>query len=434
MKNLLSHLFFTRWFNRVFVLTILFYNFGFKSVAYTNYNVVHTYTVTVGRSIYVSWNHAGKCTATPFGPGCDQIVVTPTNNGARIKAVAKTTGLPCVNVNYASSTEQHSHLCNINVVVLESVTIPSMKNMTVGETYTITPLLNPSVATTDYTWHSSNTDVADVTDGKVIAKSPGVSQIQCMTHNGKTAICTITVSAPKTEKLTMPNGNLIIKEGEHRKMEYLIEPESVVGYSLNWVTNNPSVAQVTPLGEVIGISPGIAIISATTTDGSNLLAYRMVSVECDEDKIINLGISDAESGKIEICGIKNPVKLKYVVNEGWSLMTAKINEQDVSLQLLSDKGYLLSPELSDTEVRMSIVLEKNQETAMSNLAFKKQNISIDISEGNIIMSNTPSGSIKKLYDMNGVLCYKGTDDVIYGIKDGVYILECNGNKFKIIIR
>ena len=66
--------------------------------------------------------------------------------------------------------------------------------LNVDETYTLTKLV-PENSAAEYTWSSSDADVAEVSSaGKVTAKKTGTAIITLSSHNGKTAACTVTVN------------------------------------------------------------------------------------------------------------------------------------------------------------------------------------------------------------------------------------------------
>jgi len=76
-------------------------------------------------------------------------------------------------------------------------------NMVIGETFTLTASISPSNATNKtITWTSSNSSIASVSGGKVTAKSPGTTTITAKSSNGKTATCTVKVTAALTSKVT----------------------------------------------------------------------------------------------------------------------------------------------------------------------------------------------------------------------------------------
>lgn len=82
----------------------------------------------------------------------------------------------------------------------ESITLtPTSKTLKVGDNTEIYASILPTTITNEnITWTSSNTVVATIENGKVLAKSAGTTTITAKTSNGKTATCKITVSKPTT--------------------------------------------------------------------------------------------------------------------------------------------------------------------------------------------------------------------------------------------
>lgn len=114
-----------------------------------------------------------------------------------------------------------------------------------GESYTLTKSVYPYNASTSYTWSSSNTSVATVSNGKVTAKKSGTAYITVKTSNGKTAQCKVTVKPAPTSVKTNP-ASVTLGVGE----KYTISESTNSGTyanasNLKWSTSNSSVATVT---------------------------------------------------------------------------------------------------------------------------------------------------------------------------------------------
>ncbi|MDD6488492.1 MAG: Ig-like domain-containing protein [Clostridia bacterium] len=115
----------------------------------------------------------------------------------------------------------------------------------VGESYTLKKSVTPSNATTGYTWSSSNTKVATVSNGVVRAKSTGIAYIKVKTSNGKTSTCKVTVkAAPKSVKLSRTSIGLGV--GESYTVSASVNSGSYANAAnLKWSTSNSRVAVVT---------------------------------------------------------------------------------------------------------------------------------------------------------------------------------------------
>ncbi|MGN0450456.1 MAG: Ig domain-containing protein [Ruminococcus sp.] len=122
---------------------------------------------------------------------------------------------------------------------------PTSLTLGAGESYTLTKSVYPSNASTSYTWSSSNTSVATVSNGKVTAKKAGTAYITVKTSNGKTAQCKVTVKPAPTSVKTNPT-SVTLGVGE----KYTISEGTNSGSyanaaNLKWSTSNSSVASVT---------------------------------------------------------------------------------------------------------------------------------------------------------------------------------------------
>lgn len=87
---------------------------------------------------------------------------------------------------------------------LRDITIPKSLQLTVGDTYTFEPKIEPAGAEADILWSSSREDVATIgnTTGKVVALAPGVTEIVAMVpvqHRQIRKACYLTVVAKNVE-------------------------------------------------------------------------------------------------------------------------------------------------------------------------------------------------------------------------------------------
>ena len=115
----------------------------------------------------------------------------------------------------------------------------------VGESYTLTKSVSPSNASTSYTWNSSNTSVATVSNGKVTAKNSGTANITVKTSNGKTATCKVTVKSAPTSVKTNP-ASVTLGVGETYTVSENTNSGSYANAAnLKWSSSNTSVATVT---------------------------------------------------------------------------------------------------------------------------------------------------------------------------------------------
>ena len=89
------------------------------------------------------------------------------------------------------------------VVPVTSFYIPDSEHLFIGETVTLRPNGTPGNATyrtpADFTWETSDANIATVEDGVVTGVGYGTAIITAISHNGLTDYCLVTVTVPTDE-------------------------------------------------------------------------------------------------------------------------------------------------------------------------------------------------------------------------------------------
>ena len=155
-----------------------------------------------------------------------------------------------------------------------------------AETIKINPVITPSKASKKLTWTSSNTKVAIVSsDGKVTPVGKGTCKIIATTTDGTNLSASIDITvAIKATKITLDKKNInLTNEKYSDKITAKIEP-SEASDKVKYTSSNEKVAKVKEDGTVIAVGKGNCIITATTTDGTNLSAKCNVTSEVEYQK------------------------------------------------------------------------------------------------------------------------------------------------------
>lgn len=157
-----------------------------------------------------------------------------------------------------------------NVTVTNSPVSVSLDNtditMDIGDTKTLTPSVKPSKAITNYTWSSSNKNVATVSStGTIKAVSNGIAFITLQTDNGKTATCVVTVGI-KPESVKLRKTSLTLDPGSKYRITPSLTPENAVT-EYTWSSSDTNIATVNKYGNITAISEGTAVITVKTTNG-----------------------------------------------------------------------------------------------------------------------------------------------------------------------
>ena len=132
-------------------------------------------------------------------------------------------------------------------------------------------------------WSSSDEAVATVTDeGLVQAIAEGETDITAEAADGSgiKAVCHVKVEKEQTPivKIQFEESPVTIGIGETKTMKVVFNPENATNKQLTWTSAKPSVVTVDQDGNIMGVSEGKSIVSAKTTDGSNLTINCIVTV------------------------------------------------------------------------------------------------------------------------------------------------------------
>ncbi len=161
----------------------------------------------------------------------------------------------------------------------------------VGQSFTLRAILEPTNAADPVEWKSSNSAVASVNQNGVVTvnKYSANNVTISATSNGFTASCVLTVLNP-LGGVKLSKNSAELYEGRSLKLTasaYGKDAESLptgdVFYT--WSSDNEKVASVTDTGAVTAVSPGTCTVTVTATDNTNVFTakcnitvYEMVSV------------------------------------------------------------------------------------------------------------------------------------------------------------
>ena len=157
----------------------------------------------------------------------------------------------------------------------------SSLSLSVGDSYMLTTTVSPSDATDKgVAWSSSNTSVVTVsTSGKVSALKAGTATITATTTDGSNlkATCSVTVNAKLVSSISLNKTTAELTTGESLTLVATVKPDDATYKDVEWSSSNSSVASVSN-GKVTALAPGNAVITAKTTDGTNLSATCKITV------------------------------------------------------------------------------------------------------------------------------------------------------------
>ena len=248
------------------------------------------------------WTSSNDAIATVNKDG----VVTAIATGEAIITVATTDGS-----NLSAS-------CKVTVVptLVESITLDKTEiNLEATETATLIVTVLPEL-TTDKSveWTSSDESVATIdANGLVTAVAVGEATITATTTDDSnlSASCKVSVVPTLAVSIELDQTEASVEEKSDLQLIATILPEHTTNKEVAWSSSDKWVASVDNYGLVTMYSAGEAIITATTTDGTNLSATCSINVYSGIDGVNGDDVIVATVGDNIV--VKN-AKLGSVVN------------------------------------------------------------------------------------------------------------------------
>lgn len=194
--------------------------------------------------------------------------------------VAIATGVATITAT-AQDEGKASASCIINVISdkAESISLDKTElSLAIGETFSLTATVLPeNCLDKSVSWSSSDNKVATVEGGKVLGVGIGTATITA-TSGPVSATCVVEVKPILIEAIVLDKTQISLNEGETVQMSATTYPTNATIKQLEWSSSNTEIATVDANGLVTCIKEGMAIITATATDGSGKSAICIISV------------------------------------------------------------------------------------------------------------------------------------------------------------
>ncbi len=222
----------------------------------------------------------------------------------------------------------YSGTCTITVPPMpEKIEIPKKISMMYGDSRVLKVTTQPVDAYLKLSWNSSDNSVVSVTsEGKIIARSPGVADVTVTASNGVSAMCRVEVEEPvfnfivwtsdesklvyslkEKPQVTFSEQNIIVETTQQRveyskddvvkftmengsvmrmpesiempeylelaykqkiQLEYKLNPSDYdIETTLKWTSDKPEIVRVNQSGLITACYPGTAVVTVTADNG-----------------------------------------------------------------------------------------------------------------------------------------------------------------------
>lgn len=204
----------------------------------------------------VEWNNSNPSVASVNAEG----IVTAL-------AIGETT----IKVSSVSNPEVFGE-CHVEVVSTPVTSIKlnhSKLDLNIGQTDQLIAVIEPENATDkNIRWESSNKSIASVnSEGYVTGMNEGVAVITAWCGQ-LSAACEVNVIPILVEEIQIDNTDVKIVIGDSTQISAIILPENATNKELEWIVDNPSIADVSDEGIIRGKGEGQTIVWVSAVDGS----------------------------------------------------------------------------------------------------------------------------------------------------------------------
>ena len=246
-----------------------------------NYNgtaaYIHTDYVKIdadGMKVTAMGTVTGQDVKVRRGPGTsyDQLALASKNSSISIIKLNAASGWHRVLYNgiYGYMSSQYISVTG-SAAAVTGVTLDQKElKLVKGETKTLKATVAPAdAADTTVTWSTSDSKVATVSAGKVMAVAKGTCTVTATTKDGGfKASCSVTVSdsTVAVTGVTLDQKEMSIAIGGTKTLTATVAPAGASDKTVTWSTSNAKIATVSA-GKVTAVAEGQAVITATTKDG-----------------------------------------------------------------------------------------------------------------------------------------------------------------------
>lgn len=170
---------------------------------------------------------------------------------------------------YAVEEDFHFAVYVPEIAVTELTLDKTSVTLIKGTSESLTATVLPSDAThPELTWSTSDSEIVSVSDGVITAVSAGTAEITAVSHNGMTAVCTVTVENPVIDvtSVKLNRTTLTMLKGRTVSVKATILPEDATDKTITWTTSNSRVATVSD-GKITAAAAGTATVTAVSVNG-----------------------------------------------------------------------------------------------------------------------------------------------------------------------
>ena len=276
-------------------------------------------TRSLSSNIRKAFNGKALCVVRPDRISSN-VIITATSNGLSTGSISvkqgKITAISTPTQSFIDATNPpiYGAVIPITAINLSQSTL----NLGVGDNYILNYTLTPSNTTqTELSWSASPSGIVSINDGVINALTSGTCTITCSSIDNPSvsATCSVTVAASsvKITNISLSNNELSIDNGSSATLTATITPSDATNQAIVWSANNSNVTLISNglSCTVTGSAIGSSIITATSSDGSNISATCNVTVNAVVVAVTGVSLDKTEAsigigGSVDLVASINP--------------------------------------------------------------------------------------------------------------------------------
>ena len=315
--------------------------------------------------------------------------------------------------------------------------------MILGETFLLTATVLPEDATNkSLKWKSSNETIAKVNEnGFVTAINVGEVIITATTIDGTnlSASCKVTVVPSFAQSISLDKIDILLRESETATLVVTVLPKTTSNKCVEWSSSDETVAVVDENGVVTAIALGEAVITATTTDGTDLSASCQVTVVPTLAVSIEVtpnSVEAEENSEVQLSVNILPENATYKSVEWSSSNDAIASVNANGLVKIRKEGNVVITATTTDGTNLSATCSINVYSGIDGV--NGNDVIVATIGDNIVVKNAKLGSNVRVYATDGSIITSEIvtdgDVVVEAPVKGIYVVAIDGKSFKVMVK
>lgn len=239
--------------------------------------------------------------------------------------------------------------------------------------------------------------------------------------------------------ITLNQNSATLEEGNTLQLTANITPENASNKTLTWESANPEIATVDANGKVNAIKQGSTIITAKSTDGSNISAFctltvvKLVSsIYISNTKIdMKIGEQTTITAYAMPSDATNPYLRWYSEDDRVATV-----EDGVVTAVGTGSTYIYVESTDGSKIVEKCEIEVGIPAGVKSIA--SENVSVYVANGIINITNVPTNQIAYIFLANGTLIKSdrstGNPIKFQPSANGIYIVVVDTHSYKVVIQ